>query len=315
MFEEHWHNWGRAAFLVLVAAALVALWFLGDLSEPVFALTALAAVLAALLTLMAVSCLADLSSLTLRAAALAFAVSVVAGGLALVVDPLLPLPALAERRLAQAGDRLTWADGGQVGTAVLVRVRGAPGMRSDGKDERLEIQLDAYRGAVFDVLSVELFRESRPSLEAMGRKRGGGKGSSSRTDAVREVILPSPGSVTLVLTELKPAATAPLTVSVHPVRVSPSARARIAWGLFALSLLLGAFAVRDGVRSFFPVAGVAAVAFLYVPAGNLGPSAVLAPLGGTLLVSAAIGGVAGLLINALLDRLFGVTGSGRVQDL
>lgn len=37
MFEEYWHSWGRAALLIIVAAALAALWFLGDLDESVFA--------------------------------------------------------------------------------------------------------------------------------------------------------------------------------------------------------------------------------------------------------------------------------------
>ena len=306
MFEEYWHSWGRAALLVLVAAALTALWFLGDLTEPVFALVALGAALAALLTLMVVSCLLDLTSLLLRGAAVLFAGATIMGGLALVVDPLVPEDALAERRLARTGDRLTWPGGGRAGQAALVRVRGSPGMRQDGRDKRLEIQLEVHRDAVFDVLSLELYREAPPTLGAAGRGGGGGKTSSSRTDAVREIILPGPGDVTLVLSELKPEAAVPLTVSVHPVRVPPATRALIAWSLFVLSLVLGALAARDGVLSFFPVAGVAAVAFLYVPAGNLGPTAVLAPLGGTLLVSAAIGGVSGLLINIVLDRLFGV---------
>jgi len=307
MFEEYWHSWGRAALLIIAAAALAALWFLGDLDESVFALVALGTALTALLTLMVVSCLINFTSLALRAMSLLFAAAVLVGGLALAVDPLLPAPALAERTLASEGDRLTWADGGRAGQAVLVRVHGAPGMRQDGKDKRLEIQIDVFRDAVFDVVSLELFREAPPTLEAAGRGgRGKGGSASSRTDAVREVVLPSPGSVTLVLAEFKPAAAAPLSVSIHPVRVPPAARAGIVWGLFAVSLLLGVFAVRDGVRSFFPVASAGAVAFFYVSAGSLGPSAVLATLGGTLLVSAAIGAVAGLLINLVLDRLFGV---------
>ncbi len=307
MFEEYWHSWGRAALLIIVAAALVALWFLGDLGEPVFALVALGTALTALLTLMVMSCFINLTSLALRAASLFFAAAMVIGSLALVVDPLLPAPALVERTLASEGDRLTWADGGRAGTAVLVQVHGAPGIRQDGKDKRLKIQIDVLRDAIFDVISFELFREPRPTLEAAGRG-GSGKGgsASSRTDAVREVVLPSPGSVTLVLAEIKPAAAAPLSVSIHPVRVPPAARAEIVWGLFAISLFLGVFAVRDGVQSFFPVAGAGAVAFFYVSAHSLGPSAVLATLGGTLLVSAAIGGVVGLLINVVLDRLFGV---------
>jgi hypothetical protein len=302
-FEEHWHNWGRAALLVLVAAALAALWFLGGLAEPVFALVALGAVLAALLTLMVVSCLVNLTSLALRLAAVIFSGAMILGGLALAVDPLVPADALATRQLHHPGDRLTWPGGGQAGQAVLVRVKGSPGMRQDGRDKRLEIQLEAHRDAVFDVLSLGLYREAPATLDGGGR--GGGKTSGSKTDAVREIVLPSAGDVTLILTEAKPDAFAPLTVSVHPVRVPPATRAAIAWGLFAVSLLLGASAARDGVRSFFPVAGVAAVAFLYVPAGNFGPSAVLAPLGGALLVSAAIGGVLGLLMNIVLDRLFG----------
>ena len=307
MFEEYWHSWGRAALLIIVAAALAALWFVGDLDESVFALVALGTALAALLTLMVVSCLINFTSLTLRAVTLFFAAAMVAGGLALVVDPLLPAPALVERTLAGEGDRLTWADGGRAGQAVLVRVQGAPGMRQDGKDKRLEIQLDVFRGSVFDVVSLELFREPRPTLEAAGRGgRGKGGSASSRTDAVREVVLPSPGSVTLVLAEIKPAVAAPLTVSIHPVRFPPAVRVGAVWSLFVLSIFLGIFAVRDGVRSFFPVAGAGAVAFFHVSADSLGPSAVLATLGGTLLVSAAIGAVAGLLINLVLDRLFGV---------
>lgn len=303
MFEEYWHSWGRAVLLVLVAGALAALWFLGDLPEPVFAVVALGAALSALLALMVVSCLLNLTSLALRGAAVLFAAAVVLGGVALVVDPLLPADPLAERQLHHPGDRLTWPEGGRAGQAVLVRIQGAPGMRQDGRDKRLEIQLEVHRGAVFDVLSLALYREAPPTLEGAGR--GGGKKSGSRTDAVREIVLPAAGDVTLVLSEVKPDAFAPLTVSVHPVRVPPSTRAMIAWGLLAVSLLLGGLAARDGVRSFFPVAGVAAVAFLYVPAGNLGPSAVLAPLGGALLVSAAIGGVSGLLLNIVLDRLLG----------
>jgi len=304
-FEEHWHNWGRAALLVLVAAALAALWFLGDLPEPKFAMVALGAALSALLMMMVISCLLNLTSLILRIASLLFAGAVVAGGLALVVDPLLPADTLAERQLVRTGDRMTWAAGGAPGQAVLVRVKGSPGMRQDGKDKRLEIQIEAYRGPVFDVLTLELFREGPPTLQAAGKGGKGGGKASSRTDAVREITLPSAGDVTLVLADVKPDAFAPLTVSVHPVRVPPATRAGIAWGLLIVSLVLGALAARDGVRSFFPVAGIAAVAFLYVPAGNLGPSGVLAPLGGALLVSAAIGGVVGLLLNIVLDRLLG----------
>ena len=307
-FEEHWHNWGRAALLVLVAAGLAALWVLGGLDEPVFALVALGTALAALLSLMVVSCLLNLTSLVLRVAAVLFAGAMVAGGLALVVDPLFPEAPLVERKLSHAGDRLTWAEGGRAGQAVLVRVQGAPGMRQDGRDKRLEIQIEAFRGAVFDVLSLELFREPPPTLEAAGRGGGSGKGAS-RTDAVRELLLPASGEVTLVLSKVTPEAFAPLTVSIHPVRVPPATRSLIAWGLFALSLLLGALAARDGVHSFFPVAGVGGVAFLHVTAGSLGPSGVLAPLGGALLVSAAIGAVVGLVLNALLDRLLGPPGA------
>ena len=306
-FEEHWHNWGRAALLVLVAAGLAALWVLGGLDEPVFALVALGTALAALLSLMVVSCLLNLTSLVLRVAAVLFAGAMVAGGLALVVDPLFPEAPLVERKLSHAGDRLTWAEGGRAGQAVLVRVQGAPGMRQDGRDKRLGIQIEALRGAVFNVLSLELFREPPPTLEAAGRG-GGGKGAS-RIEAVREIILPSAGDVTLILSKMTPDAFAPLTVSLHPVRVPPATRALIAWGLLAFSLLLGALAARDGVHSFFPVAGVGGVAFLYVTAGSLGPSGVLAPLGGALLVSAAIGAVVGLVLNALLDRLLGPPGA------
>ncbi|MFH1530179.1 MAG: hypothetical protein ABIK09_05515 [Pseudomonadota bacterium] len=309
-FEEHWHNWGRATVLVLVAAALAALWFLGDLEEPVFALVALGTTLSALLSLMVVSCLVNLTSLGLRVLSVLFAGAVVAGGLALVVDPVLPAAPLVERPLAHVGARLTWVAGGRAGQAVLVRVKGSPGMRQDGKDKRLEIQIEALRGPVFDVLSLALYREGPPTLSAAGGGGGGGGKGASRTDAVRETVLPSAGDVTLVLTEVTPEAFAPLTVSVHPVRVPPSTRAVIAWGLLAISLLLGALAARDGVPSFFPVAGAAGVVFLYISAGNLGPSAVLAPLGGALLVSAAVGGVAGLLINALLDRLLGPPPTG-----
>jgi len=308
-FEEHWHNWGRATVLVLAAAAMTALWFLGDLDESVFALVALGGALSALLSLMVVSCLVNLTSLGLRMVSVLFAGAVVAGGLALVVDPILPAAPLVERQLTHVGDRLTWAGGGHAGQTVLVRLKGSPGMRQDGKDKRLEIQIEALRGSVFDVLSLALFREAPPSLEAAGRGGGAGK-AASRTDVVREIVLPSAGDVTLVLTKVTPEAFAPLTASVHPVRVSPSSRAMIAWGLFAISLLLGALAARDGVRSFFPVAGVAAVAFLEISAGSLGPSAVLPPLGGALLVSAAIGGVVGLLLNALLDRLLGPPPTG-----
>ncbi|MBM4372275.1 MAG: hypothetical protein FJ098_11515 [Deltaproteobacteria bacterium] len=299
MFEEAWHDWGRAALLGGVAAVLAVVWLFGGLPEAIFALVALGAVLAALQALMVVSCLLNLASPLLRAASVIFAGAVMAGALALVLDPLLPAPARIQRTLARPGDLLTWSDGGEAGETVLVRVAGEPGLRPDGRDRRVEIRLAARQGEPFDSLSFTLHREAPPSL---GRPSRGGP--SSRTDAVAELRLPDPGPVTLALSELEPPDVAPLRVSIHPLRVPPAARATIAWGLFAASLLLGALALRERVRSFFPVAGAGLVAFLYVETGNLGPSAVLVPLGVAVLVAAALGALAGLLLNALLARLF-----------